>query len=73
MCAGIPEIAPKLQAPAVRDSLSCSKFSDYMTFVGRRSWLSCWAFCTFVRTDASFTANTAQIMSLVLPRLFMLN
>lgn len=37
MCAGIPEIAPKLQAPAVRDSLSCSKFSDYMTFVGRHS------------------------------------
>lgn len=48
MCAGIPEIAPKLQASAICDSLSCSKFSENMTFVGQHPDFHAVPFCTFV-------------------------
>lgn len=53
MCAHIPEIAPKLQASAICDSLSCNKPPENMTFVGQHLDFHAAPRVSFVHTDAA--------------------
>lgn len=66
MCAHIPEIAPKLQASAICDSLSCNKPPENMTFVGQHLDFHAAPSVPFVHTDAASQekkTNMAQSQS----------